>query len=162
MAPVPVPKGGGGKGGGSGGGGGGGVSSRLTPTQTIAIVLGIFIGPIILYIMYDITRGVIRVFIKRRTPRQCQDGEQGGQPGVPDEGTSMPAAPTIVAPMLAAHLPAAIPTLPSDAIINYRATPRASQDKNPGDWTAEAQVYDPDDNQYLAARMGSPPGDAKH
>jgi len=126
--------------------GGGTVDTGKTAGQIIAIVLGIFLGPIILYILYDLTKKAIRIYIK---PKECQrrDGELEGQPGVANRDTSMPAIPITVAPT--ANLTEA---LTNEAILDYWGTPRTSQDINHGVWTAKDKVYDPKTNPYLAAR----------
>jgi len=160
--PFPIPKGGGSGGGrggsskgGGGGGGGGGDGGDLDAGQVTALVLGILLGPIALYILYDLTKRTIRVCIRliERQPRRLPQAER--QQGVANRDTSMPAIPLVITPAPAAHLPAEVPTLTTDAIINYWGTPRTSQGGNHGVWTAGDRAYDPETNPYLAARRGS-------
>jgi len=118
--PFPIPQGS------SGGRGKGGTGTMLglSPKHELALVLGLVIGPFVVYILFGVARRVIGVYLYRRSQRRAI--ELPSQTGLPNENISWSTT-TLVdapAPVPAAHLPAEVTRIPTDAIINYWATPR--------------------------------------
>ncbi|KAF8429283.1 hypothetical protein EV426DRAFT_703077 [Tirmania nivea] len=114
-------------------------------TKRIAFALGIFLGPIALYIVYSGTRRVVHIYRVYREHRRSKEQQNTMELGITDSSP----VPTPAAPQ---------PTLNREAVLNYITHPRPSQDLNRGVWTAENQVYDPKTNPYLAERRDSSGG----